>query len=242
MDKVSFIIPTYGEPELIEKCVNAINKNYSFDKEIIIVDDGFGIERNLHGVNYVVSDANYGFATSINKGVEIAIGNIICSINSDVFLHENCIENMINCLEFADIVGAKLLYPDGRIQHAGQAYMGNYQICHHTSDQPSRYIPVTGALMIMKLSTFLALGGFDENFFVAYEDVDFCFRAIMEEFKVYYCKQATATHIEGGTRGNSILTKKVKNPEAYKKEQKSLEYFKSKWSEPLIRQLLTPKY
>ena len=244
---ISFIIPTYGMIDLIKLCIKHIQDNCTLDKEIIVVDDGYGLTAfddspMLPNMKIVASSNNCGFARSVNRGVSYSSGNLLCIINSDVFITKNCIEHMVVCLDFANIVGAKLLYPNGKIQHAGQAYMGDYQVNHHTSEQPSRFVPVTGALMVMERSTFENLNGFDEGFFIAYEDVDFNFRAIFNKYEVYYDSKAIAIHFEGATRGNSIENKCSKNLLAFEKERESLEYFKTKWSENDIIKFMKPKY
>lgn len=239
---ISFIIPTYGREDLIKLCIDYINRNCQLDKEIIVVDDGYGLDMPIQpNMKIVAEETNAGFAHSINRGVYHSKGDLLCFINSDVFISNGCIEHMVNQLNHADIVGAKLIYPNLKIQHAGQSYMGNYQFTHHQSNQPSRYVPVTGALMVMRKSFFDNMNGFDEGFFIAYEDVDLCFRAIGAGYKVFYDSKAVAIHFEGATRGNSIESKCQKNMYAFEREKEGLEYFKSKWTETQIIKLIQPE-
>jgi GT2 family glycosyltransferase len=241
---ISIIIPTYGRHDLLDKCVKSIQDNCFFDGEIIVVEDGYGLnlyERRKYNYQLIINYANLGFGASVNEGIRQAHYNPIVIINSDVFILKNCIEHMVQQLDHANIVGAKLLYPDGTIQHAGIGYNGNYSFNHHTSEQPSRYVPITGALWVTSKKFMEHMGGFDEHFFMAYEDVDLCFRAIMQGFNVFYDSHATAVHLEGATRGRTIEEKLKINPIAFEKEKEGMEFFKTRYTEDEIIELVKPK-
>lgn len=240
---ISIIIPTYGRLDLINECILHINLNVC-DKEIIVIDDGYGID--VADIVLIKNKENKGFGASINEGIKIAKGDIIVICNSDVFIKSICLAELEFALNYADIVGAKLLYLDGTIQHAGITYLGNYLFYHYhwhekDGEDEAKFCPVTGALMGFWKNTIKRIGYFDENFFMAYEDVDFCFRAIKAGLKVLYWPKARAIHLEGATRGNDYESKMAKNPTAYEKERAGMEYFKSKYSENEIRELCQSK-
>lgn len=229
---VSIIIPSYGQEQLLKLCISHLD--FCRDKEIIVVDDGYGID--LKDVK-VIKQANKGFAASVNEGIRQSKHETVAVINSDVLIYPGAIEQMIEALNVADLIGAKLYYPDGAVQHAGSIYSGNHQFCHDHSDRQSCYSLVTGALLVFTKSLIDKIGYFDEKFFIAYEDVDFCLRTLIAGLKVYYCAQAQAIHIEGATRGNDIASKTIKNQKAMIEEEKSKQYFKQKYSEEEIRRL-----
>jgi GT2 family glycosyltransferase len=236
---ISVIIPTYGRLDLVRECIEHINLNVC-EKEIIVIDDGYGID--IENVVLIKNEENKGFGASINIGIRNAKSDIVVICNSDVFIKSTCLQELAFALNYADIAGAKLFYIDGTIQHAGVTYCGNYNFYHYFwhqkegGDEP-KYCPVTGALMAFRKEVIERIGYFDESFPMAYEDVDFCFRAIKAGLRVLYWPGAIAVHLEGATRGNDYESKMAKNPIAYEREKQSMEYFKTKYSESEIKEL-----
>ena len=112
----------------------------------------------------------------------------------------------------AGVVGARLLYPSGRLQHAGIVYLPRARrFDHEYRHRPGNYPPalettevlgVTGALMLVEKGFWDKLGGMDEQFFLSWEDVDFSLRAWAAGRRVLYTGQAYAVHPEGTTRAN----------------------------------------
>ena len=238
---ISVIIPTYGQEKLVKTCISYLKDFCNLEKEIIVIDDGFGIDIEDDSITFIKHKSNYGFSCSVNAGIKRAKYDKIVLCNSDVFIHPGCIEKLVFALEnYADIVGAKLLYPDGTIQHAGIVYMGNKNFFHYKTEQPSQFVPVTGALIAFKKEVIEKIGGFDERYFVAFEDVDFCFRAIKAGLKVLYYNEAVAIHLEGATRGRTYKEKMEVNPEAFKKEIKGKNFFDTKYKDEEIIKLCKP--
>jgi len=237
--KITIIIPTYGQEDLIKRCLDSINKNCKLNKEIIIVDDGYGLGNDYGNCRIIHHEDNRGFGAAINTGIRASKYDYIFIINSDVFIQDICLEKMIFALEnYADIVGAKLFYSDGRVQHAGVYYITNYMFMHYFQGKPQGgdvpiYCPITGALMGFKRSVIEKIGYFNENFFLAYEDIVFCFRAIKAGLKVLYWPEAKAVHLEGATR----ITK---SNEMAIREQAGRTYFKTLYTEKELEELCKP--
>jgi GT2 family glycosyltransferase len=107
------------------------------------------------------------------------------------------------------VIGAKLLYPGGDIQHAGVAicadrrprhiYRG-FPAAHPAVCRSRRFQVVTGACMLVRRSLFNHLGGFDVAFLNGFEDVDLCLRAGAAGAQVHYCAECVLNHLEGATR------------------------------------------
>lgn len=242
-NKISIIIPTYGQEDLIKKCIDSINENCKLDKEIIIIDDGYGLPvpilKDDCNCRIIHHKENKGFGATVNTGIKQSKYDYIFLINSDVFTGEGCIEEMVFALDnYADIVGAKLFYPDGKIQHAGVHYAVNHMFMHYFRGKPVGgdapiYCPVTGALVGFKRSVIEKIGYFSEKFFLAYEDLDFCFRAKKAGLKVLYWPKAKAVHLEGATR-------KTKSAEAVVKEQAGVDYFRTLYTEKELVELCKP--
>lgn len=171
----------------------------------------------------IVNDENKGYGIALNQALEHAYQNIgdefdFIALNNDIELFDGCIDNIIQAV-YSDIkigiAGAKLLFPDGTIQHAGaflnafgwgQHLGGGQHESHYLDSEGVRECEfVTGALFYMRRSLLEELRGdecwiFDEQFSPAYfEEVDVCYRAWEYGFKVVYVPTARAIHYENAT-------------------------------------------
>ena len=154
-----------------------------------------------------------------NRGARLATGDAILFFNNDLEVIEpGWLGEMIECLSFDDagIVGAKLTYPDGKVQHNG-VIVGLGQAAGHwyvdaEGDDPGpmgRFAirqtlsAVTGACMLVTKRCFEALGGFDEErFAIAYNDIDLCLRGRDAGFRTVWTPFAHLVHHESATRGS----------------------------------------
>lgn len=228
--KISIIIPVYNKLEYTTMCLKTLEKYIpkEIDYEVVVVDDSSTekaekvlpemitgeIKDKLHILR---NNENLGFGQSINRGVTKAKGNIILLLNNDVFVTEGWMEAFLSSLdrEDTDIIGGKLLYPDGTIQHAGGVFY-----CKETEKEffpyhiyrgfPGNFIGVnkqrrfkwvTFACVMMQRQVFESLGGFDQTFKNSYEDVDFCLRATEKGYSILYEPTSIAYHLECSTRG-----------------------------------------
>lgn len=150
---------------------------------------------------------NRGFSAAVNVGLRTALEqekNALL-VNADIeFFNKDWLGHML--ANPADVVGAKLLYSNGLVQHAGVFYsIINRQLDHiyrlapsdlPVTDEP-RICPVTGALQLIKLHTMKKVGLYDEKFELGYEDVDYCYRVFQAGMKCAYEPNAVAVHHEG---------------------------------------------
>ena len=142
-------------------------------------------------------------------------------MNNDVFINSNILEKMRKLLiKNVGIVGLKLLYPDGTIQHSGVEMVVSkernpkeYYLPEHIDykknnfEKPSESVDcVTGACLMVPTKLFLEYDGFDEQFDKVFQDVDFCLRIKKLGFKIINCNETWATHIESGSRDPAINT------------------------------------
>ncbi|WCK56174.1 glycosyltransferase [Aneurinibacillus sp. Ricciae_BoGa-3] len=244
---VSFIIPTFNQIDLVKQCVKSLKDTVSqIAYEIIVVDDGSQqhIQQQLlnwsrlENVTVVLKGSNEGFSRTVNEGIKRAKGKYVLLVNNDViFQDREWLIKMINAMHSSaaiGVVGARLLYPDQTIQHGGIAPEGT-GFCHRYRGLPGDFWSaaavedvhaVTGALFLINQEVIADIGLFSEDYFTAYEDIDFCYRARLKGWRIIYCGQASAIHLEGKTRGAF-----VRNSYYTQKEFEAMKQFEMKWSE-----------
>lgn len=250
MPSISILIPTRDRPDLLSACLRGIDHtNYLGSLEIVIIDNGTVDRRALEIIEGRKSDPRFrilrddrpfNFAQLNNAGALIASGELLCLLNNDVEpLDADWLTNMASyaLAEGVGAVGAQLLYPSGRIQHAGVAIgiggaAGHVQISAYPSDRQfwtwhavSRQVSaVTAAVMVLRKSTFLDVGGFDEAAFpVAFNDVDLCLRLQRAGLRNIYAAEARLLHRESESRG---LDRSPIHSERFKAE---LNRLKERW-------------
>jgi GT2 family glycosyltransferase len=215
---LSFILPTLNGAQLIGACLRSLEPQLQPGDEIIAVDNGSTdgtpelIERDFPQVRLMRMGRNLGYGGGANCGIGAARGGAAVILNQDMTFPDGCFAALRQRLEAIGpcILGAKLLYPDGKtIQHAGgimaypraiPSHHGYQQIDDGRWDELNEPDYVTGALFVIDRAVIDAIGLFDEAFFPAYyEEVDYCYRARRAGFRVIYDPQAVAIHYETQT-------------------------------------------
>ncbi|MBW2429336.1 MAG: glycosyltransferase, partial [Deltaproteobacteria bacterium] len=251
--KCSIIIPIFNQAEYTRQCIEALYKNTSSSFfEVIVVDNNStdGTKDYLSSipekVKVITNNENLGFAKACNQGAEHSKGYYLIFLNNDTLPQHGWLEEMINTAEkdsLVGMVGSRLLYPDGTIQHAG-VYFNEHGIPYHAfrsapGDHPAALITretpgVTGACMLMPKQLFQHIGGFNEDYHMYVEDVDLCLRTWDVGFKVVYCAESVLTHFESASI-TDIHRRDAQVREAWDHLHKS---WRNKW--PMIIQKLTP--
>lgn len=229
LPKVSIIIPTRDKLDLLEKCVAGLLNNTSYENiEIIIVDNGSVEDKTLlyfenikkeNNVKVIRVDEPFNFSRLNNIGVREATGELLCFLNNDIEVISNdWLSEMVSQIlpEEVGVVGAKLLYENGNIQHSG-VILGIYGVaCHSNRHQPGNSTKffghsqllrnvsaVTGACLLAKKDIFLKVGGFDEEKFqVGFNDVDLCLKIRALDKYIIYDPYAVLYHKESASRGD----------------------------------------
>lgn len=228
--KVSIIIPTRDRVELLRRCVTSIIEKTEYNNyEIVIVDNESGEEGTLRyldklekypNIRIIRFDGEFNFSAANNLGAEHATGEVLLFLNNDVEILENdWLEEMVRWAEREEvgIVGAKLLYPNGDIQHAGviigmqghasHVFMGSLEKQtgpFGSVDWYRDYSAVTGACMMIREELFDRLGGFDEGYQLVFSDVELCKRIEGAGHRIIYNPFVRLRHHEGGSRGQHI--------------------------------------
>jgi GT2 family glycosyltransferase len=161
-------------------------------------------------------DSHTSFAKACNIGVSGFESDFILLLNNDVFLHPNAITSMLECFEESGIgvVGTRLVFPDGSIQHCGVVFgpdkVGPYHVCRMQSPEASpsvvtEYQAVTGACMLIETKLYSSLGGLSEDYSFGLEDIEFCLRARKKGFRILCDNRFASLHMESMTPGRSEL-------------------------------------
>ncbi len=249
---VAIVIPSYRDAEHVAALVRSIRATTPRERvRIIVSDDCSGPEhldalRAIEGIEIVESDTNTGFAANVNRGLRAAGSELdVVVLNSDVIARRHwlaALQYASREAPYVGIVGAKLLYPDGRIQFAGTVRnLGAPQwFDHRYRFKPSGFGPaqiaqpvlaVTGACMYLRRPLLDEVGLFDERYPMAYEDVDLCLRCWQSGRRVTYAPSAVLGHRESVTRGTDLG----------ERERRSQRLFWERWGEFLdARPVRTP--
>ena len=212
--KTSIIVLTFNGLELNKKCIDSVLKNTEGDFELIIVDNGStdGTVSYLNSledkrIEVILNNENRGFAKGNNQGAKKASGETLVFLNNDTEATKNWLPPLKKAIEEKDvgIAGSKLLYPDGKIQHAGVAFSPNGMPRHVYRRFGSDFPPankerelqaVTGACFAIKKDLFNQVGGFDEHYINGLEDIDLCFKVRDIGLKIMYVPESVAIHSE----------------------------------------------
>jgi GT2 family glycosyltransferase len=234
--KVSIIIPTRDGMEVLRPCIETLVEKTTYDNyEIVILDNGSEKKETINflsdlskksNVKIVRDDGEFNYSRINNIAVSYSDGELICLLNNDIEITDgNWLTEMVSIAIRKEVgcVGAMLLYPDGTIQHAGVILgLGGYAAHSHRNldgSSPGYFCrvqirqqlsAVTGACLVVRRSIYEKLGGLDEAFQVAYNDVDFCLRAQALGYQNIYTPFASLIHHESKTRGEDTSIEKTK--------------------------------
>jgi O-antigen biosynthesis protein len=217
---VSIIIPVHNKYAFTHKCLYAILQHTTtVSYEVIIADDASTddtriIQTNIEHIQVSRNEVSLGFLGNCNKAAEGAKGKYVVLLNNDTMVQPDWLESLLKCMDAepsVGLVGSKLIYPEGILQEAGgivwQDGSGwNYGKMFDPLDPEYNYVKevdyVSGASLIIRMSLWRALGGFDKRFAPAYyEDTDLAFEVRKAGFKVLYQPQSEVVHFEGITHG-----------------------------------------
>ncbi len=216
----SIVVPVFNKVHYTSACLNSVVEHADRTGfEIIVVDDCSDDETpeylsDCSGVRVIRNAVNSGFIASCNAGAEAARGQYLVFLNNDTTVTGGWLDALIETFDtFPDtgIVGARLVYPDGRLQEAGGIVFKDASGWNYgRGDQPDRpeynfaseadY--VSGACLALRREVFVELGGFDSHYAPAYyEDTDLCFRIREIGLRVIYQPACTIVHHEGISSG-----------------------------------------
>lgn len=217
----SVIIPVWNRCELTRQCLEALAKTTDgVSWELIVVDnhstdDTASFLSALGGdVHIIINQENLGFATACNQGAAVARGKYLVFLNNDTVPQPGWLDALVDEAEdnaSVGVVGSKLLYPDGTVQHAGVVRDCQHLLPYHiyksfAGDHPAvnqrrEFQIVTAACLLIRRSLFEEVDGFDERYVNGFEDADLCLKVKERGYLVVYQPRSVVVHLENQTPG-----------------------------------------
>ena len=249
---VSIIIPTRDYVDILKKCIDSIYEKTTYKNfEIIIANNGSEKKETLEYFdkckkkykNFTVFDINieFNYSKINNEAVKYAKGEYVVLLNNDTeIISNNWLDELIGYAsqEHIGTVGAKLLYEDKTVQHAGvilglggvasHAYIGSSRDdlgMYGRLNVPYDYAANTAACIAVKKSKYLEVEGLDENLKVAYNDIDFNIKLLSKGYYNVFLPQVELIHYESKSRGLDTTSEK------YKRFLKESDYMYKKWND-----------
>lgn len=251
---VTIVIPTRNQVELLCNCIESIGKHTDYPRyDFIVVDNGSDDPLTLaylrklsttDGFMILRDDGPFNFSRLNNRAVDSARGDVVALVNNDIeAVTADWLTEMVSTAIQPGVgaVGARLLYPDGRLQHGG-VILGLGGLAGHAhkyfKNTNKGYMQravvkqtlsaVTAACLVVSRSRYLEVGGLNEtDLAVAFNDVDFCLRLRAKGYRNIYAPRATLIHHESVSRGEDDT------PEKSARFKQELDYMLDHWSEEL---------
>lgn len=258
---VSFIVPTRDHADLLAQCVAGLLYRTDYPAVELIIADNESEEPATRDFLAQLTDADsrvrvlrvpgaFNYSAINNRAVREARGEIVALINNDIdVIDGSWLREMVShaCRPDVGAVGAKLLYKDGRIQHAGVVlgvgtHAGGAGVAGHFGHGASRdalgyfgqYIAtrevsaVTAACMVLRREVYLNAGGLDEEHLpVSFNDVDLCLRIRAQGLRILWTPFAELYHLESVSRGAD------RKAEQIARAAREADYMRARWGETL---------
>lgn len=251
---ISVIIPNKDHTDDLDICLKSLYEKSSYKNfEVIIVENNSTeketfeyyekIKQRYENLKVVIWTGIFNYSAINNFGVNYAKGEYILLLNNDVeIINGSCLEEMLMFAQRKDVgtVGAKLYYSDDTVQHAG-VILGLGGTAGHAHKHFGRSHPgymarasiaqnltaCTAACLMMRRDVFDEVGGLDESFEVAFNDVDLCMKIRKKGYLVVFTPYAELYHYESKSRGNDST------PEKLERFRGEIDRFKEKWQKQL---------
>ncbi|MDD8018425.1 MAG: glycosyltransferase family 2 protein [Bacteroidota bacterium] len=224
---ISIIIVNYNGLNYTQQCIESLFRFHSAEAfEVIVVDNNSTdgsvelLEKQFPDVTVCKLGSNKGFGSANNYGVKQSHGDYLFILNNDTIIESNIFPEMVSMLKEDQTIGViapQLKNPDGSIQlsygkfpslkneYTTRKQQAGSRNFNPLSDSTSGQIDwVTAAAMFVRRDAFEKAGGFDEQYFMYFEDIDLCKRIGDLGYKILYYPKTSLIHIGGGSKSNSV--------------------------------------
>lgn len=234
---VSIVIVTHNSLHAVEECLESLRRHPPSGRyEVIVIDnaseDGTpeAINERFDSVRVVANEENVGYSRGVNQGIRLSTGAMILIINPDIVVTEQSIDRLLSFMAQtpdAGIAGAKLIYPDGRLQYSCRSFytmqalllrrtflgrlfpraraLREHLLMDYDHESPRRVDWLIGACMMVRREAIERVGRMDERFFLYFEDIDWCYRMKNQGWSVYYVPDSLMIHRYERSSAKSIL-------------------------------------
>jgi len=251
---VSIIVPTRDAVTLLRQCIESVFTRTTYTRfELLVVDNQSADPETLVYLEEIADhpairvlrfDQAFNYSAINNFAAREAKGEVLCLLNNDTsIISSGWLEEMVGHLlqDHVGVVGAKLYYPDSRVQHAGVA-VGPGGCADHVSLGIGHSDPgycyravvahelsaVTGACMVTWKHLYERLGGLNEDLAVGFNDVDYCLRVQEAGYRVIFTPHAELFHHESATRGRDD------HKRHWQRNSREVRYMRTRWSKRMI--------
>jgi GT2 family glycosyltransferase len=213
---VSIIIINYNGKNLLMKCIKSIKRFTTYPNyEIIVIDNNSTdgsiemLSKKFKDTKIIKNSSNLGFSKACNIGIKKSKGEYILLLNNDVeILEKDWLKGFLEVVKEKDvgIVGCKLIFPDGKLQHAGGYILPNAVTNNYGYDKPPDKFSarrevdtVSGAALLIKREIIEQIGLLSEEYFMFYEETEWCKRCKERGYKIIYSPKPILMHDESKT-------------------------------------------
>ena len=242
--RITVMIPNKDHTDDLDRCLTSLYKNAGYDNfEVLVIENNSTdpeteryyaqIPQKFADCRMVRYQGGFNFSAINNFGAQFANGEHLLLLNNDIEItSKDFLRELLSYSQRPDVgaVGAKLIYPDNEIQHAGVIMGINGSAGHSHKGHPADavgdmyrlvttqdFMAVTGACLMTKTALYREMGGLDaEKFAVAYNDVDYCLKLWKKGLLNVYTPLAQAIHYESRSRGLDTLSENAKRYEREK--------------------------
>ncbi len=243
LPRVSIVIPVFNKVDFTRKCLDALNRSTPRGLyDCIIVDnastDGTGEYLKSLGdsVKVITNQSNLGFAKACNQGAKAVTEPYILFLNNDTEPQPGWLESLLDVLDKDPCLaaaGSKMIFPDGTIQHAGVLILDDRKlpdplVARHIyynkpsdfreANEPRTYQALTAACLLIRREVFEEVGGFDEEYWNGYEDIDLCFKLQEKGWALVYQPGSVLIHHESKS-----------GPERFTKVRENIQRLHERW-------------
>jgi len=230
--KISVVIPSYNGLKWLRQCLPSVLESEYENFEIMVVDNGSNdgtaeylreVGKENPAVRMIRNEGNLGWSPATAQGFRESQGEILVGLSNDMEVDSVWLKEAMKVFESSAKVGMVQFYSlsmwDRTTPDSARNFLDRfgYAYAYQASQQPARVFVAEGMAFAIRKSAYEFVGGFDESFFMEYDDMDLSWRVILAGYDVVFSPAAKVFHARGGTVGATYFTRKLDNIQRYTK-------------------------